>query len=62
MILKNVLTFPLFIPNSVPLKNEKTSLAFENSEPTKAICSTLIAQAFQSVLYPILIITHEDNT
>lgn len=29
-------------------------LAFCSGEPTRAICSTLIAQAFQSVRYPIL--------
>ena len=29
-------------------------LSFGSGEPTKAICSTLIAQAFQSVRYPIL--------
>ena len=29
-------------------------LAFGSGEPTQVICSTLIAQAFQSVHYPIL--------
>jgi len=29
-------------------------LAFGSGDPTRAICSTLIAQAFQSVRYPIL--------
>jgi len=29
-------------------------IAFGSGEPTRAICSTLIAQAFQSVRYPIL--------
>jgi hypothetical protein len=29
-------------------------LALGSGEPTRAICSTLIAQAFQSVRYPIL--------
>jgi hypothetical protein len=29
-------------------------IAFGSGEPSKAICSSLIAQAFQSVKYPIL--------
>lgn len=29
-------------------------LAFGSGDPTRAICSTLIAQAFQRVRYPIL--------
>lgn len=29
-------------------------IALGSGEPTKAICSTLIAQAFQSIRYPIL--------
>ena len=29
-------------------------IAFGSGEPTKAICSTLVAQAFQSIRYPIL--------
>jgi len=29
-------------------------LAFGSGDPTRAICSSLIAQAFQSVRYPIL--------
>lgn len=37
----------------------KSRTAFLGSgEPTKAICSTLIAQAFQSIKYPILPIIH----
>ena len=30
------------------------SIALGSGDPTRAICSTLIAQAFQSVQYPIL--------
>ena len=62
--LKNVLDLSryLFPTPPVPLKMRRRLLAFGSSEPTKAICSTLIAQAFQSVLYPILpIITHEEG-
>jgi hypothetical protein len=29
-------------------------IAFGSGDPTRAICSTLIAQAFQSVHYPVL--------
>lgn len=38
----------------VPTPWRRRLLAFGSGEPTKAICSTLIAQAFQSVRYPIL--------
>jgi hypothetical protein len=32
-------------------------IALGSGEPTKAICSTVVAQAFQSIRYPILPIT-----
>ena len=38
----------------VPVRWRRRMLAFGSSSPTKAICSSLIAQAFQSVKYPIL--------
>jgi Permuted papain-like amidase enzyme, YaeF/YiiX, C92 family len=38
----------------VPSQFRRRLLAFGSGDPTKAICSTLIAQAFQSVKYPIL--------
>jgi hypothetical protein len=38
----------------VPAKFRRHMLALGSGDPTKAICSTLIAQAFQSVKYPIL--------
>ncbi|TXF10317.1 YiiX/YebB-like N1pC/P60 family cysteine hydrolase [Pelomicrobium methylotrophicum] len=38
----------------VPSRFRRRMLALGSGEPTKAICSTLIAQAFQSVRYPIL--------
>jgi hypothetical protein len=38
----------------VPTKFRRRLLALGSGEPTRAICSTLIAQAFQSVRYPIL--------
>jgi hypothetical protein len=38
----------------VPQKFRRRMLAFGSGDPTKAICSTLVAQAFQSIRYPIL--------
>jgi len=38
----------------VPVSWRRRMLAFGSGDPTRAICSSLIAQAFQSVRYPIL--------
>jgi len=38
----------------VPVSWRRRMIAFGSGEPTKAICSTLVAQAFQSIRYPIL--------
>ncbi|HSH08680.1 MAG TPA: lipo-like protein [Burkholderiales bacterium] len=38
----------------VPLRWRRRMLALGSGDPTRAICSTLIAQAFQAVRYPIL--------
>lgn len=38
----------------VPVRWRRRMLAFGSSDPTRAICSSLIARAFQSVRYPIL--------
>jgi hypothetical protein len=38
----------------VPTRWRRRMLSLGSGEPTKAICSSLIAQAFQSVRYPIL--------
>lgn len=38
----------------VPAGWRRRMLALGSGEPTKAICSTLVAQAFQSIRYPIL--------
>jgi hypothetical protein len=47
----------------VPAPWRRRMLALGSSDPTRAICSTLIAQAFQSVGFPILpIITREAST
>ncbi len=44
----------LFPRPPVPLHYRRRMLAFGSGDPTRAICSTLIAQAFQRVKYPIL--------
>jgi hypothetical protein len=38
----------------VPVPWRRRMLALGSGDPTRAICSTLVAQAFQSVRYPIL--------
>lgn len=38
----------------VPGRFRRRLLAFGSGDPTRAICSTLLAQAFQSIRYPIL--------
>ena len=44
----------LFPTPPVPLRWRRRMLALGSGDPTRAICSTLIAKAFQSVRYPIL--------
>ena len=44
-----------FLPTPpVPTRLRRRMIALGSSDPTRAICSTLIAQAFQSIHYPIL--------
>lgn len=38
----------------VPVRYRRHMLAFGSGDPTRAICSTFIAQAFQRIRYPIL--------
>lgn len=54
--LKNIFDLAryLFPTPPVPVRWRRRMLAFGSGDPTRAICSTLIAQAFQSVRYPIL--------
>lgn len=53
--LKNVMDIARYLlPIPVPKSWRRTMLELGSGEPTKAICSTLIAQAFQAVRYPIL--------
>ncbi|MGB0865900.1 MAG: YiiX/YebB-like N1pC/P60 family cysteine hydrolase [Granulosicoccaceae bacterium] len=44
----------LFPTPPVPIRWRRKMLAFGSGDPTRAICSTLIAQAYQSIKYPIL--------
>jgi hypothetical protein len=43
-----------FFPIPVPSRLRRRMIALGSGDPTKAICSSLIAQAFQSAAYPIL--------
>jgi hypothetical protein len=44
-----------FLPTPpVPVRFRRRMIAFGSGDPTRAICSTLIAQAFHSIRYPIL--------
>lgn len=44
----------LFPTPPVPIRLRRRMLALGSGDPTRAICSSLVAQAFQSVRYPIL--------
>lgn len=54
--LKNVIDLARYLVPTppVPLRWRRRMIAFGSGDPTRAICSTLIAQAFQAVHYPIL--------
>ncbi|MBI4755025.1 MAG: lipo-like protein [Betaproteobacteria bacterium] len=54
--LRNVLDLARYLLPTppVPQRLRRRMLALGSGDPTRAICSTLIAQAFQSVRYPIL--------
>ncbi|MGS2719777.1 YiiX/YebB-like N1pC/P60 family cysteine hydrolase [Paraglaciecola aestuariivivens] len=53
---KNVLDLMRYLIQTppVPTKWRRNMLALGSGDPTKAICSTLVAQTFQSIQYPIL--------
>ena len=44
----------LFPTPPIPVRWRRHMLSLGSGDPTRAICSSLIAQAFQSVPYPIL--------
>jgi hypothetical protein len=54
--LKNVIDLARYLLPAppVPQRWRRRLIALGSGDPTRAICSTLIAQAFQSVRYPIL--------
>jgi len=54
--LKNILDMlRYFMPTPpVPVRWRRRLLAFGSGDPTRAICSTLIAAAFEQIRYPIL--------
>lgn len=52
---KNIVDLIRFLmPMPVPARFRRRLIALGSGVPTKAICSTLIAQAFETVRYPIL--------
>lgn len=60
--LANVLDLARYLLPTPPVPGawKRRMIALGSGEPTRAICSTLVAQAFQSIGYPILPdITHE---
>ena len=54
--LRNILDLlRYFFPTPpVPVRWRRRMIAFGSGDPTRAICSSLIAQAFQGIQYPIL--------
>lgn len=54
--LRNIIDLVRYLLPTPPVPNwmRRRMLAFGSGDPTRAICSTLIAQAFQSIRYPIL--------
>jgi hypothetical protein len=54
--LKNVFDLARYVIQTppVPTRWRRRMIALGSGDPTRAICSSLIAQAFQSVRYPIL--------
>jgi hypothetical protein len=61
--LKNVFDLARYLlPLPVPSRWRRRLISFGSGDPTRAICSTLIAQAFGAVRYPILpIITRKKD-
>ncbi|MGH8076914.1 MAG: lipo-like protein, partial [Lysobacter sp.] len=54
--LKNIFDLARYLISSPPIPSsmKRRFIAMGSGEPTKAICSTLLAQAFESIQYPIL--------
>ncbi|EPB7243785.1 lipo-like protein, partial [Pseudomonas aeruginosa] len=54
--LKNVIDLARYLLPTppVPVRWRRRMLALGSGDPTRAICSTLIAQAFETIRYPVL--------
>lgn len=54
--LKNIFDLARYLVRAPPLPGamKRRMVALGSGEPTRAICSTLLAQAFESIRYPIL--------
>ncbi|SFR44251.1 Permuted papain-like amidase enzyme, YaeF/YiiX, C92 family [Marinobacter daqiaonensis] len=53
--MKNVFDLARYlVPLPVPGRYRRRAMAFGSGDPSRAICSSFIAQAFQSIRYPIL--------
>jgi hypothetical protein len=54
--LKNIIDLLRYLIQTppVPVRWRRRMLALGSGDPTRAICSSLVAQAFQSIRYPIL--------
>jgi hypothetical protein len=53
--LKNITDLVRYlIPLPLPTRYRRRMIALGSGEPTRAICSTMIAEAYQSISYPIL--------
>jgi hypothetical protein len=43
-----------FLPVPMPVRWRRRALAFGSGDPTRAICSSMIAEAYEGIRYPIL--------
>jgi hypothetical protein len=61
--LKNVVDLMRYLIQkpAVPNRYRRAMIGLGSGEPTRAICSTLLAEAFQSIDYPILPIRGQDS-
>ena len=61
--LRNIVDLARYLLPTLPVPNRfrRKLLTLGSGDPTRAICSTLIAQAFQSISYPILPIIEQRN-
>lgn len=60
--LRNILDLVRYLLPLPTMPWRRHMLSLGSGDPTRAICSTLIAEAFQSIRYPILPITVEGRT